>query len=266
MQIVKLGGSIITNKKAVLSGRTKKAVFRRSVARQLLKEIQDSGQRVILVTGAGSWGHYKADKYGLKEGFKEDSQWDGFVEVARDVRELNLLMLDEALKLGMRVVSIPPSVIALQVNSRIHFLEEGVFKRFIDKGITPLTFGDVSLDMEQGFSICGGDAIMQRLSRVFRIERAIFVSDVDGIFLKPDKHLAEEFTPNDIDRIYPMKMRGGKGKSDDGDVTGGIMKKAQLALAMAKDSTEVAILNGKVKGRLLDALKGGRPKGTWFKR
>lgn len=265
MQIVKLGGSVITNKRAVLSGRTRKAKFRGSVARRLLREIRDSGQRVILVTGAGSFGHYKANKYGLKAGFREDSQWDGFVEVARDVRELNLLLLDEALGLGMRVMSVPPSVIALQVSSRIHFLEEGVFKRYIEKGITPLTFGDVSLDMEQGFSICGGDAIMQRLSKVFRVERAIFVSDMDGIFLKPDRHLAETFTQNDIENIYPMKRRG-KGKADEGDVTGGITRKAQLALAMAKESTEVAILNGKVKGRLLDALKGGRPKGTWFKR
>jgi isopentenyl phosphate kinase len=265
MQIVKLGGSIITNKREVLSGKTRKAKFHRAMARRLLKEVQDSGQRVILVAGGGSFGHYKADKYGLKDGFKEDSQWDGFVEVARDVRALNLMMLDEAFKLGMRVISVPPSVIALQVNKRIHFLEEGVFKRYIDKGITPLTFGDVSLDMELGFSICGGDAVMQRLSKVFRVERAIFVSDVDGIFMKPDKHLAEVFTPGDTENIYPMKKRG-KGKPGDGDVTGGIRTKAQLALAMAKDSTEVAIINGKVKGRLLDALKGGRPKGTWFKR
>ena len=50
---------------------------------------------------------------------------------------------------------------------------------------------------------------------------------------------------------------GGGGEAE--DVTGGIVRKAELALAIARGGTEVAILNGRKKGRLLEALKG-RPE------
>lgn len=258
---MKLGGSIITNKRAAGSRKGAKARFRPGAARRLLKEIRDSGQEVVLVTGAGSFGHVLADRHGLKLGYKEDRQWDGYVEVSRDVRRLNLLVLDEAVRLGMRVISIPPSVSVLQCDGKIHYLDEGVFRRYLAQGITPLTFGDVALDMgARRFSICSGDALMLRLSRLFDADRAVFVSDIDGIKVGPRGTLASEFAREDLGRITPMKGAGGR------DVTGGIAAKAKLAIEMAASGTEVVILNGGKRGRLLEALRGRRPKGTWFRR
>jgi len=256
MKLVKLGGSVITNKR---SGGPK-AVFRATAARRLLSETAASREHVILVTGAGSFGHVKARRYDLGEGFREDRQWAGFAEVARDVRRLNLMVLDLAVKLGMRPISIPPSVSVLMDDGRIHYLDEGVFRRYAQNGLTPVTFGDVALDTRRGFSICGGDLLMERLAAVFGAERAIFVSDVDGIRVGEKGELASEFGPSDMGRI--TRKRDALGA----DVTGGIEEKARLALRMAAGGTETVILNGRKKGRLLEALRGGRPVGTWFRR
>jgi len=261
MKVVKLGGSVITNKRAAGSRRGVKARFFPRVARRLLKEIRDSRQEVIIITGAGSFGHVLADKHGLKLGYKEDGQWDGYCQVSRDVRRLNLLVLDEALRLGMRPISVPPSVSVLQAEGKIHYLDEGVFRRYLAQGLTPVTFGDVVLDMGQRrFSICGGDALALHLAQLFRADRAIFVSDIDGIKVGDDGALAREFTNADLERITPP--RGAEGK----DVTGGIAAKARLALELAASGTETVILNGKKRGRLLSALKGDGPVGTWFRR
>jgi len=261
MKVVKLGGSVITNKRAAGSRKGAKARFVPGVARRLLKEIRDSKQEVVLITGAGSFGHVLADRHGLKLGYTQDGQWDGFCQVARDVRRLNLLVLDEAIRLGMRLISIPPSVSVLQAEGRIHYLDEGVFRRYLAQGITPLTFGDVALDMgERRFSICGGDALALRLARLFNAERAVFVSDIDGIKVGPHGTLAREFWREDLERITPIA--GSKGR----DVTGGIAGKARMALELAASGTETVILNGKKRGRLLDALRGGGPVGTWFRR
>jgi isopentenyl phosphate kinase len=264
MKVVKLGGSVITNKRVAGSRKGARARFIPGVARRLLKEIRDSKQEVVLVTGAGSFGHVLADRNGLKEGFREDGQWDGYCEVSRDVRRLNLLVLDEALRLGMRLISIPPSVSVLQAEGKIHYLDEGVFRRYLAQGITPVTFGDVSLDMgKRRFSICGGDALALHLSQLFGADRAIFVSDVDGILVGERGQLAREFTREDLGRITPRKGAGGK---EVADVTGGIAAKARLSLELAASGTETVILNGRKRGRLLDALKGGGPVGTWFRR
>ena len=242
------------------SGSKVAPVFRSGVARQLLKEIRGSGETVVLVTGAGSFGHVKAKKYGLKDGYRSDDQWDGYVEVARDVRRLNLMVLDAGLGLGMRLISIPPSVSVLQAGGAIHYIDEGAFRRYLASGLTPLTFGDVALDTERRFSICGGDALMERLSLLLGAERAIFVSDVDGISVGVRGAMAREFAPEDLGRVTPAK--GPRGE----DVTGGIMEKARLSLRMAAAGTEVVILNGSKQGRLLEALRGGAPAGTWFRR
>jgi len=261
MKVVKLGGSVLTNKRAAGSRKGIKARFFQGVARRLLKEIRDSRQEVILITGAGSFGHVLADKHGLKLGYRQDGQWDGYCQVSRDVRRLDLMVLDEALRLGMRPISIPPSVSVLQAEGKIHYLDEGVFRRYLAQGLMPVTFGDVVLDMgERRFSICGGDALALHLSQLFRAERAIFVSDIDGIRVGERGALAREFTSAELGRITPPRHPGGK------DVTGGIAAKARLALELAASGTETVIVNGKKRGRLLSALKGGEPVGTWFRR
>ncbi len=261
MKVVKLGGSVITNKKAAGSRRGVRARFYPGVARRLLKEISDSRQEVVLITGAGSFGHVLADRHRLKEGYREDGQWDGYCQVSRDVRRLNLMVLDEALRLGMRPVSIPPSVSVLQAEGKIHYLDEGVFRRYLAQGLVPVTFGDVALDMGQRrFSICGGDDLALHLSQLFRAGRAIFVSDIDGIRVGDRGALAREFTAADLGRITPP--RGARGR----DVTGGIAAKARLALELAASGTEAVILNGRKRGRLLSALRGAEPVGTWFRR
>lgn len=264
MKVVKLGGSVITNKRAAGSRRGGKARFLAGAARRLLKEIRSSGQEVILVTGAGSFGHVLADRHHLKEGYREDGQWDAYCQVSRDVRRLNVLVLDEALRLGMRPVSIPPSVSVLQAEGKIHYLDEGVFRRYLAQGLMPVTFGDVALDMgARRFSICGGDGLALHLAQLFRAERAVFVSDIDGIKVGERGALAREFTAADLGRITPP--RGARGKPV-ADVTGGIAAKARLALELSASGTETVVLNGRKAGRLLSALKGGEPVGTWFRR
>jgi len=261
VQVVKLGGSVITNKGAAGSRRGAGARFLPGVARRLLREVRDSREEVILVTGAGSFGHVLADRFGLKDGFREDRQWDGYCLVSRDVRRLNLMVLDEALRLGMRPVSIPPSVAVLQAEGRIHYIDEGSFRRYLANRLMPVTFGDVALDLgRRRFSICSGDALVAHLSRLFNAERAVFVSDVDGILVGERRSLARELSPPDLERIAPPGGAGGK------DVTGGIRAKARLSLGLAASGTETVILNGRRRGRLADALRGGSPVGTWFRR
>ncbi|MGQ9583100.1 MAG: isopentenyl phosphate kinase [Thermoplasmatota archaeon] len=257
MKVVKLGGSVITNKRAIGA----KPVFRAGTAARLLREIRSSGQKVVVVTGAGSFGHVLARRYGLADGFREERQWSGFVEVARDVRRLNLMVLDAALRVGIRAISVPPSICAVQMDGRIHFLDTGVFRRYLERGITPITFGDVCLDLSsRRFSICSGDALAQHLSREFGADRAVFVSDVDGVFVGGAGELAKEFKREDLERIT-LRRGGGRG-----DATGGMREKARIALEMAGAGTETVIVNGMKRGRLLEALSGGYPPGTWFRR
>jgi len=56
MIILKLGGSVITNK-------TKVASFKKEVVDDLSREIKRANKQLIIIHGAGSFGHIYAKKY-----------------------------------------------------------------------------------------------------------------------------------------------------------------------------------------------------------
>ena len=64
MRLVKLGGSVITDKARPL-------VFRAQVTRRLARELAPSvSEGLIVVHGAGSFGHVRAAEYDLANGLK----------------------------------------------------------------------------------------------------------------------------------------------------------------------------------------------------
>ena len=71
MYIIKLGGSVITDK-------SKESFFKREVMNNLSKEIKKANKKCIIIHGAGSFGHILAKKYKLNKGLIENNQLKGF--------------------------------------------------------------------------------------------------------------------------------------------------------------------------------------------
>ena len=71
MYILKLGGSVITDK-------TKECSFKKQVMDNLAKNIKKADKQIILIHGAGSFGHIQAKKYRLNEGYTSEGQIHGF--------------------------------------------------------------------------------------------------------------------------------------------------------------------------------------------
>ncbi|MBU0623767.1 MAG: kinase, partial [Candidatus Thermoplasmatota archaeon] len=87
MILVKLGGSVITDK-------SKLRTFRSSSCSRLARELRPARSGLTLVHGAGSYGHIEAKKHGLQNGLKTNAQLRHVASVQRDVRELNLRVLE----------------------------------------------------------------------------------------------------------------------------------------------------------------------------
>ena len=67
MYIIKLGGSVITDK-------SKESFFKKEIMNNLSKEIKKANKRCIIIHGAGSFGHILAKKYKLNNGFIHNNQ------------------------------------------------------------------------------------------------------------------------------------------------------------------------------------------------
>jgi isopentenyl phosphate kinase len=246
MILIKLGGSVITDK-------TQYRTFNKDTVRRLCKEIHDSGADTLIVHGAGSFGHVLAKEYSLQNGFSRPEQISAVAKVQYDVRELNLMVINELLNAGIPAMSVPPGSCFVMDDGKLVLENPEVLLSASGMKIMPVMFGDVVFDRRKGFGICSGDQIMEVLCKLYHPDKIIFVSDVDGLFDKnpkknPDAKLLDEVTSGTLEKV--------SGKSSVDDVTGGVMAKAESMLRMTSETRECILVNGSVPGRLHSLLKG----------
>lgn len=250
MNIVKLGGSVITTK-----GAGKRV--RRDALRRLAREV--SRPDTIVLHGAGSFGHDLARKAGLKQGLAGPAQVKAAAQVSADVRTLHQAVLEALLAAGARPFSLPPGQVGQATGGELASLDTRAFRAALDRGFQPVSCGDVVLDDKQGVAIVSADVIALELARAFDAEVVVFATDVDGIYSVPPGTRGAELIP----RCTPEQLRGlDLGGSRKTDVTGGMAGKARAIAAIAEAGAEVWVVNGHKAGRVRAALRGERPRGT----
>lgn len=251
MQLVKLGGSVITDKSAYRTPRLDALV-------RLSLEIAASRERVALVHGAGSFGHVLAKKHDLVKG--DDSTIERRLAVAQvhaDVRELQSLVLLALRDVGLPAMSLSAYDIARLTSGEIcNFAYEPV-QETVTRGFLPVLSGDVVLDQSRGFGILSGDVLMVELARALRPTRAIFVTDVDGIYDRDPAEAGATLLPR-IDLGTEIRNTS----SGVPDITGSMAGKLKRAQAVARAGVPVHIINGLVPDRLAQALAGKETIGT----
>ncbi len=246
MIIIKLGGSVITDK-------SEYRVFKKEQVRRLCREIKESGQKVIVVHGAGSFGHIKAKEFDLNSGFRNENQIQAVAEVCYDMRNLNSMIVRELIDAGIPSVSVPPGSCYYFDNRELRIDDETSLRLLLEKGLTPVLFGDVVQDKKLGFAILSGDQIVERLADIFDADRVIFVSDIDGLYDSDPKTNKDAKLFRKVDREL---LRNVSTDISVDDVTGGVRNKMETMLRISSAKRDCILVNGTADGRLLDLLNG----------
>jgi isopentenyl phosphate kinase len=254
--VLKIGGSVITDKNGELAARTE-------VINRLAEEVAKANvKNLIIVHGGGSFGHPTAQKYGIKDGLKDDAQKVGFAETHHVMTVLNGLVMDALVWHEVPAVSITPSSCMLTENGRIKLFDDTVSKMMLKMGFTPVLYGDATLDAKLGFTVLSGDQIVAHLARKFGARKVVIGVDVDGLCNadpKTDKNA----------KVYPhltlqeLKAFEGKlGKSTAADVTGGMLGKVTELIPAVEQGIPVTIVNAAKTNRVYKALVGEKVEGT----
>jgi len=168
------------------------------------------------------------------------------------VRELSLLVVEELIKVGIPAVSVPPGSCFVMDKGRLIVENDETIRGLMHIGVMPILFGDVVVDRTNSFGICSGDQCMSYLASMYKPDRIVFVSDVDGLYSADPKA--------DPDAKFIKEVKGHSVKYDSEssvtDVTGGIRGKIDEMLAMCEYTNECVLVNGTVPGRLEALLKG----------
>jgi isopentenyl phosphate kinase len=243
--VIKLGGSVITKKEQAFTPNQRNI-------RNLATALARYRGKIVIVHGAGSYGHPLAKHYGLKtKPTKIDGIGVTLTRLAVQILHLDVVMSLE--KAGLPTYSLPP-VSLLDINGakviRVELLES-----ILSSGLIPVTFGDV-LSTSRGSFVISGDRLATLLAGKLRPNRVVFALDVDGVY---------DSNPKDGTLITELQS-GMKYKSIGlakwTDVTGGISGKIDEAQKIARKGVDVIFVNGAKPERVLKALKGERVLGS----
>jgi isopentenyl phosphate kinase len=248
MQIVKLGGSVITVK-----GSPEKE-FRPEVVARLASEMRRADKEISLVHGAGCYGHNKAKEYGLKQGRNGDGTIQQMFEVQMDVLELNCLVLEKLFAADIPAVMIPTHATMYFRDGRPELFQSEIYRALLGRDFMPVSYGDVVMDTELDFTICSGDDVMVELARSLKPKMAHFVTNVDCIYRKYDDEstLVKRTTADEGEAL--LKELGTNTSGE--DVTGGIRKKLEAMIDVARLGVPSKLFNGGVPDNLYNALLG----------
>lgn len=246
MILVKLGGSIITDKGKPLSAR-------RRTTQKVAESLAGTGVPAAVVHGGGSFGHYWSVKYDMHT---KEKRYEprGVATVKNSMVHLHKMVLDAMFKAGLNPYSFPPA----------GFMSGGtaVPERMADlgrvsrAGMVPVTYGDALWHSGSKTYILSGDRIMTHLAGALRPRLCIFVLDEDGLY--------RDMRSRELIRV----MNGDDhAVSDAGmDVTGGMARKVREATAISDAGTPVFFVNGNRPDRIAKAIKDRTYEGTLFGR
>ena len=249
--VIKLGGSVITNKRKPYTARKK-------ITRRLALEIKRSPKRVVVVHGSGSFGHTSASKYGGIHGYS--SQW-GIAKVARDAMTINAIVREIFLEEKLPVISLSPMSM---ITSKAGSLHDSFFSPIdcvLHQGLIPLLYGDGIWDLEWNTTIFSGERVITEIvrylqSKEYIIDKIIEVGNTNGVY---DMHgrTIPTITPESF-----LSQQESIGSPLAQDVTGGMRHKVEEALFLAKMGTNTMIINGEIPGELFASLENIPTKGT----
>jgi isopentenyl phosphate kinase len=238
--LVKLGGSLLTDK-------SEECTFRRPAARRLLSEVAKANLPTVLLHGAGSFGHPQAARHRLGQG---KAKPDGVSEVLAAVGALSAQVVSLAQEAGLRPLAFPLHDMARIEGDTLVDLPVEAIAKAIEEGYTPVLHGTLVRHPTLAWRVVSADELMQEFAAELTPRLAVFATDVDGIFDGP---------PGVPGSGLIAKVTGDlvlvEGSVPGADVTGRMAGKLQRARAVARHCPTL-VLNGEVKGRLLDALKG----------
>ena len=245
MLLIKLGGSIITNKEKPLSAR-KKTID--NIAK-ILKKIK---QPMIIVHGGGSYGHYWSVKYDMHT---KPAKYDttGVSIVKNSMVELNKIILDSFLKNKLKPYCLPPTDFVNGNKPIVSKIKE--MEKIAKSGLVPITYGDALWYGQNKSYILSGDKIMSMIAKVLKPKLSMFVLNVDGLYSDfKTKELISELKGQ-----KPVISKIGM------DVTGGMKRKVDEAQNIAKMGLSVFFVNGNKPNRILNAVVKRNFEGTLFR-
>lgn len=249
--ILKLGGSVITDRHSKIPKINLKDMERVSEEISLVYDPQEIS--LILIHGAGSYGHNIVKKTEINKGIKTNEQLRDFAETQRLQNELNCIFTKHLIEKGLPAIPCQASASAIIESGKLINMSISAIKGFLKIGLIPVLYGVPAYDIIQKCSILSGDQIAPYLAVKLKAKKIIYLTDTNGVFVSdphkdPNAKLIREINFKNINQVKEF-LKG----SAVCDVTGGMLGKI---VNLIGTNIESQILSIFPPGNIIRAIKG----------
>lgn len=257
MYLIKLGGSLLTNKSKPYS--LNKAILT-DVVSQLVKAHRQ-GARFILGHGSGSFGHVPAEKYQTHKGLIGDQGIYGAAVVEDAACQLNRLVVAELLKQSLPAITIRPFDVMMQTPQGYQ-ADWTHLHQALGLGFVPVVYGDVVISQTQSVAIASTETVLNHLATHWQgevsIEAIVHCGQKPGFMI--DNQVVKIIDSGNI-----QSMKAHIHTTEGFDVTGGMEHKLSEAYETAKMGIKSYIIGGSLPHNIYHLLMGKPYTGTLIK-
>jgi isopentenyl phosphate kinase len=257
LKILKIGGSVITDRKDERPRLRGRRLAR--IAREIAEGWRPGESRLIIIHGAGSFGHPIVRRTGIDRGVSDGSQRIAMGETQRLQSELTTHVARHLLRAGVPAFPCQPSASAIMEAGDLVSLNTEALEGLLETGLVPVLNGVPAYDRVQGCSILSGDQIAGFLYLRLGGGEILHGTDVMGIFTAdPSRDPKARFCAK-VDLGGPAGLPEGVTGSSVTDVTGGMRKKLEaMRAARARGQVFDATARGTVRRALQGEIVGTR--------
>jgi isopentenyl phosphate kinase len=248
---LKLGGSLITEKNKPF---TPNISLLNNLAVEIASSYQDGSRyQLIIGHGSGSFGHQAAKQYGTRDGVTSRADWFGFLEVWKQARALNQIVLNALTTAGLPVLSFPPVSAIVSRDRKILSWDIRPIRFALEQQLVPVIYGDVVFDQHLNGTILSTEELFLGLSEHLPPNKVYIAGIEPGVWKDYPvcTSIYEEITPQASQRD---QIHG----SSAVDVTGGMAEKVNqmINLVQLNPAIDVQIFSGTNPAGIRDVLDG----------
>ncbi len=254
--VVKLGGSVLTDKAGGAL-----VVDEALVARLAAELAAHRPERLVVVHGAGSFGHRIVKESGIHRGLTDAASRRAMGETQRLQYELDAIVVRLLLAAGLPAMPVQASATAVLEDGALVHLDPTALRVLLEQGLVPVLYGVPAVDRVRGCAILSGDVIAPHVAHALGLGRLVHATDVDGVFTADPRADPRATHLPRVHRGNWAEVRARLAGSGSVDVTGGMAGKVAELVAWAERGLSSRIVDARVPGRLAAALMD-EPVGT----
>jgi isopentenyl phosphate kinase len=261
INIIKFGGSVI-------SDNSNENHFNLENTKRLAEEFYPFCKGSILIHGTGYVGKSPAIKYGyFKDGIISREDKLIALSIKSKIRELNQNVVNTLI--SESIPAIPLDILNyftdLEKLNNISMSESTILD-LVNNGLVPVFYGDLLPRQDGSFKVISSDLLTLLLAKEIKPENVIFLSNVAGIYMD-NETIRNNADQGIIPELTPDKMASIRWSDNDKtDVSGGMKKKAELALEIANFCHKCFIGSGYTENILSKIFNGESVNGTFVSR